>query len=126
MECHPRGRSGDHGWRGARLLPCGPAASIAEPDRPTNGPKRGRMILGKFCAGCLEKYVLQAFLPRSSDSEGRSINTLYFPVIDTQKCYFSVALSGTWTHNYKYIYGKGFTPARTPSASPERTGRRSE
>ena len=78
---------------------------------------------GKFCAVCLGKYVCTVSLHRLADCCGGSKICLQFLNNSVYGPYFSVALIGTLSHNYRDINGHQFPPACTPSASLERTGR---
>ena len=77
---------------------------------------------GKSCAECLGKDVHWASLHRLADCRSKSQFYLYYSAICVQHPYFSVALVDILSHNYK-DNGHRLTPACTPSASLEHTGR---
>ncbi len=78
---------------------------------------------GKFCAICLEKDVRGMSPHRLADCWRKYCLCLFYRDACVRDPYFPVALAGIVSHNYKYIHGHRFTPACTPSASLERTGR---
>ena len=79
---------------------------------------------GKFCAVCLEKDVRRMSLHRLADCWHKWLLYLCYRDICGRGPYFPIAFAGILAHNYKDIHGHRFTPACTPSASLERTGRR--
>lgn len=80
-------------------------------------------MLGKFCAECLEKDVHGIALHSLADCWGERRLRLSYRWECVRGPYFPVALAGIVSHNYKDTHGHRFTPACTPSASLERTGR---
>ena len=78
---------------------------------------------GKFCAVCLEKDVRRMSLHRLADCWHKWLLYLCYRDNCGRDPYFPIAFAGILAHNYKDIHGHRFTPACTPSASLERTGR---